>query len=263
MNRCKICDGGTELFDVVDFEKSCDITNVYPRGLRGTPVYYSRCRSCGFVFTDHFDGFNAQQWREKVYNEDYAAIDPEYREIRPRTNALLIELLLLGRKASTIGLDFGGGSGLTSELLMRKGWQFDSYDPFGTTRLDASRLGRYNVATAFEVFEHLPNPTAALSEILGKMSREKILIFIGTGVCDGRVDDRKRLMWWYAAPRNGHISLYSRRSLALLAARFSLQLFSPTLGSHFLTRGIDRLPLLLRFLAAKLAMKTRALAGEQ
>ena len=38
--------------------------------------------------------------------------------------------------------------------------------------------------------------------------------------------DQLRLHWWYAGPRNGHVSLYSRESLTILFQQLGLQLFS-------------------------------------
>jgi hypothetical protein len=36
--------------------------------------------------------------------------------------------------------------------------------------------------------------------------------------------EQLRLHWWYASPRNGHISLYSKRSLSLPFQKSELQL---------------------------------------
>lgn len=244
---CKICGGPTERFDVVDFEKTCSIPNTYPRGLSGTPVYYFRCTNCGLIFTDFFDAFTISDWQRQVYNSEYKYVDPEYDDARPRSNALYIELLLSGWKRRVMGLDFGGGNGLTAALLRQRGWQFDSYDPFGLTTITSSRIKKYNVTIALEVFEHLVDPVSELMRILDMMTSDKLLIIIGTGTTDGRVDDTRRLAWWYAAPRNGHISLYSRRSLIELARKFQLDCLSPSGGVHFISRGMSRASLLARF----------------
>jgi len=256
---CKICHGATERFDVVDFAKTCSVPDVYPRGLRGIPVYYCRCRACSFIFTDQFDDLAPEQWAEWVYNDEYDAVDPDYRHNRPRANARLIERFLLGRKHSTVGLDFGGGSGLTAELLARRGWQFDCYDPFGKTRLTPSRLQRYNVATAFEVFEHLTDPVTELASLLERMTNGALVILLGTGLSDGNVSVDTRLSWWYAAPRNGHISLFSRKSLASLAKRFALRHSSALGGLHLLTRGVAVQPLRIRLFAALCATRLESI----
>ena len=38
--------------------------------------------------------------------------------------------------------------------------------------------------------------------------------------------DQLGLGWWYAGPRNGHVSLYSRRSLTILVQKHGLGLVS-------------------------------------
>jgi pimeloyl-ACP methyl ester carboxylesterase len=153
---CKICGGDASLFDVLDFNKSCDST-LYPLGLSGIPVHYKRCHKCDFIFTDFFEGFAPEQWKRYVYNDDYIKVDPEYISIRPPRVAREIMAVLGDKKNSIIGLDYGGGNGFTTSLLRKDGWAFDSYDPFGHTDISPDRIGRYNFCSAMEVFEHLPS----------------------------------------------------------------------------------------------------------
>ena len=100
-----------------------------------------------------------------------------------------------------------------------------------------SNSGFYNVCSAFEVFEHLPNPVATIKQICDKCSSDKLIILIGTGSHDLFVNEQKRLSWWYAAPRNGHISLYSRVTLKLIGDMFGLSYISFSSGTHLLFRG--------------------------
>lgn len=255
---CKICGGDAQLFDVVDFKKCCNPT-LYPDGLAGVPVFYRCCRTCRFIFTTFFDGFTSDQWRSHVYNDEYAAVDPEYIEIRPRRNASEVESLLLGNQASTIALDYGGGNGMTAMLLRKKGWTYDAYDPFGFCDVEPERIGKYNFCSAFEVFEHSPDPISTLSEILRMTSPERLMIFVGTGVHDSEVRLDNRLAWWYAAPRNGHVSLYSRRALQLLGRRFGLGYVSVSRGTHLLLRGITRREALFSLVRSKILQKVRRL----
>jgi 2-polyprenyl-6-hydroxyphenyl methylase/3-demethylubiquinone-9 3-methyltransferase len=235
---CKICGAASAPFDVVDFNKSCD-ARLYPSGLCGVPVVYHRCPSCAFIFTGFFDGFTSDQWARHVYNADYVKVDPEYVDARPRTNARELQSFL-PRKEGVLGLDFGGGNGLTAALMRDAGRAFQSLDPFGYSDVSPQNAGHFNFCSAMEVFEHTPDPVAALKSILGMCTGERLIVFIGTAVHDGVVTDATRLAWWYAAPRNGHISLFSRAALARLGADFGLDYASITRGTHLLTRGVSR-----------------------
>ncbi|HEY3678832.1 MAG TPA: class I SAM-dependent methyltransferase, partial [Bradyrhizobium sp.] len=53
---CKICGGEASLYGVVDFHKSCNPALRTP--VAGVPVYYRRCATCGFLFTDAFDDWD-------------------------------------------------------------------------------------------------------------------------------------------------------------------------------------------------------------
>ena len=126
-SACKICGEATQLFDVVDLKKCCD-RRLYPLGLAGIPIFYRSCGSWNFVFTTFFDDFNSDQWRLHIYNDEYAEVDPEYVDVRPRRNASEVQLLLAGANRGTIGLDYGGGNGQTATMLRKEGWNFDTYD---------------------------------------------------------------------------------------------------------------------------------------
>lgn len=235
---CKVCGADADPFDVVDFRKTC-APSLYPNGLAMIPVMYRRCRKCRFIFTDFFDEFTAAQWRAHVYNAEYVQIDPDYASVRPRNNARELVSLLAGRKEQTVGLDYGGGNGRTAELMRENGWRFDSHDPYGKTSLTAAYRGRYNVCSAFEVFEHSTDPVGTLRHLLEQTNSDELMIFLGTGVHDHVVSERTRLSWWYVAPRNGHVSIYSRQSLISLGRAFGLTCTTlwPFRGTHLLTRG--------------------------
>ena len=50
--------------------------------------------------------------------------------------------------------------------------------------------------------------------------------------------DHQGLNWWYAGPRNGHVSLYSRASLERVVQPMGLTLRSFNEGFHMLFREI-------------------------
>jgi hypothetical protein len=235
VTACKLCGADSLPFDIIDFNRSCGGFTLTDAS--AIPIVYRRCSECEFIFTDCFDDFTPDMWRKYVYNEGYSRVDPEYKTVRPRINAHMLRTLLSGRKHSTIGLDYGGGNGTTSALLRSQGWVFDSYDPFDQTNMDAGRIGKYNFCSAIEVFEHSPNPIGSLQDILSKVSGGQTVIMIGTSLTDGVITDMLRLSWWYAAPRNGHVSLYSSKSLKTMASRFNLEFFTHGRGPHFLFRG--------------------------
>ena len=64
------------------------------------------------------------------------------------------------------------------------------------------------------------------------------VILFSTMLSDGNLEAGKKLGWWYAAPRNGHISLYSRESLSLLGAKHCVNFGSFSAGFHSFWRQI-------------------------
>ncbi len=238
LRACKICRSPSSRFDMLDFEKFVSPTP-FTRSLSCVPVIYWRCSQCRFIFTAFFDRFTPSLWSRHVYNDQYHVVDGEFAEIRPSLDAKAVQSYFPDLKDTAIGLDFGGGHGRTAQLLRDSGWTYDCHDPFGVDELQPERIGRYNLCTAFEVLEHLPDPVASLRTLLTNATPGPLILLVGTAVTDGSVSEATRLAWSYAGPRNGHISLFSRRSLEVLADQLGLLYTSCSPSTHALSRGHD------------------------
>lgn len=258
---CKVCAADAFLLGALDFQKSCN-SEPSSSGPVSVPVYYWRCRCCDFVFTKFFDRFLPEQWSNFVYNDDYyAAVDVDYNDLRPSVNARYVDSLLGGRKQTVLGLDYGGGNGRTADILQRQGYTYDTYDLYGTTCTAPERVGRYNFCSSFEVAEHTPDPQGFLRDIVSLASPDRLVILVTTLVHDGHIDNSGGIGWWYAAPRNGHISLHSRKSLQLLSRAFQLDCWSESAGMHLFSRGYTRGELWRFVTRAKVAQRVKTALG--
>ena len=234
---CPVCSCPTTLFDVVDFNKSCEEVKGKFLPSSGVPVEYVRCGGCGFVFAPLLAAWSDDEFLARIYNESYGEIDPDYLEARPQANADLLERIFGASSAQIRHLDYGGGNGRLSELLTARRWQSRSYDPFPAGSVTPETLGRFNLISVFEVFEHVPDVKALMRNLLVLMEEASLVLF-STWVSDGHIAPGGRLNWWYAAPRNGHISLFTRQSLKLLAEQNGLTFGSFNHVSHCFFRTL-------------------------
>jgi len=232
---CPVCGARCEPLGTVDFNKNCEEV----RGLRLPPagrlVAYVICPACNFSFAPEFAAWSAEDFAREIYNADYGSVDPDHADARPRANAESL-LATFGARGSTIRhLDYGGGAGLLSRLLGESGWDSTSYDPFFDDGARLDKLGTFRLITCFEVFEHVADVNG-LARNLSALLADDGLILFSTLVSDGELRRNQPVNWWYASPRNGHISLYSASSLNTLAKKygFSVASFSP--GMHMFWR---------------------------
>lgn len=234
---CPICDGTATIHDVVDFNKSCGEGSGMFLPRSGVPIDYSLCQRCGFCFAPEMHRWKPEEFAAKVYNEEYVTVDPDWIEVRPRGNAEHLVQMFGAASAGIRHLDYGGGIGLLSDLMQGAGWQSTSYDPFVDRDIRLDDFGKFDLITSFEVFEHVPDPTRLIAD-LARLLDDEGLIYFSTLVTEGHVVPGQPLTWWYAAPRNGHISLYSRKSLEILGAREGLRFGSFTTDLHVYFRRI-------------------------
>jgi SAM-dependent methyltransferase len=217
---CKCCGADARIYGAVEFNRTCEDHRgaVFPP--TGVDIPYHRCVQCGFLFTIAFDHFTPDDFQRHIYNASYILADPDFVERRPAANATLIHQNF-GHAASALRvLDYGGGNGVLAQRLRQLGFDHaETYDPF----YEGSRrpTGTFDLVTAFEVLEHTPTPRDTLADMASFLSRDGML-FCSTLMQPDSID-RERLNWWYAAPRNGHVSLYSGPALAALATCVGLR----------------------------------------
>lgn len=80
---------------------------------------------------------------------------------------------------------------------------------------------QYDIVTAFEVIEHVPDQSNLFTRLKSVCSDNGIIIFSTLIKEPALTHD-----WWYASPRNGHVSFHSTRSLHLLCQKNALHLTS-------------------------------------
>lgn len=233
---CPVCAAEAPLFDVVDFNRSCEELRGKVLPLAGEPVYYCLCRGCGYLFAPMFQDWTREQFLERIYNDDYVAVDPDYLAKRPQNSRELLNHLFGAHKESFVHLDFGGGDGHLSRLLCEDGWDSASWDPFFDpgSSLDGRR---FDLITAFEVFEHAPDPQQMMRQLVSAAHQGTFVLF-STLVHDNAVRVSERITWWYIGPRNGHVGAFSRYSLGLLGDQHGLKYHSFTENLHCYCRDL-------------------------
>lgn len=231
MIPCKICGTSSPLHGVADFNKSCEQNRGRFFPLSGVPIYYHRCPECGFLFTGHFDGWSREDWNREVYNDQYGTFDPDGADgSRARSNANLV-LTVVRDNGMTRVLDYGGGDGTLVASLP----EIDaiSYDPM---RDDPCPGGIFDLVTAFEVLEHTSTPIETTREALAFVGPSGAFL-LSTLTCDGLAP--MSMDHWYIAPRNGHVSIHTRKSLDLMFSALGWEVHHASEGLHFATRKAD------------------------
>lgn len=214
--HCRICD-------------AVSIPSFTARILGKYDAVYFRCGACGFMQTEE------PHWLAESYDTAINDIDlgPLHRAIAA---AGLIEGLLLScfdKDARFI--DHGGGYGLLVRLMRDRGFDFywrDRYcENLFARHFVANSGARYELLTAFEVFEHLADPLAEITTMLDCSDN----ILFSTLLLPQRAQPNAD--WWYFGPEHGqHIAFYTLPALRIVAGRFNLHLASDGTGMHLLSR---------------------------
>jgi len=234
---CQICDAPAPLCGVVDFHKSCLEQNGPSLPLAAVPVYYRHCENCGFLFSDSLKTWNKEDFIHHIYNDQYHTVDPDYVETRSKVNTDLILALFKRNLKDLYFIDYGCGNGSLGQKLRLQGCRLDDLDPFAEKQMLPAKTA--DVVTAFELLEHSNTPKKTVESITSYVKDDGIIVFstllqpskfnpLGT---DG-------LNWWYIAPRNGHVSIYSETSLSLIFAQVGFQLTSLNRNLHLAYRKL-------------------------
>jgi len=206
---CKLCGGATRPFGEL-------IVLGHHR------ARYLRCEACGYVFVE------APDWLDEAYADHAITALDTGIVVRNLWLADAVDALLRWRfRKVRTALDYGAGTGLFVRLMRDRGHDFRWSDPYCENLFawgfEAEADTRYDLATCFEVAEHLTDPLPAFHELT---ERAPILIFTTELLPESNPRPGE---WHYYAPEAGqHVGFFTQASLRALAKK---------LGRHFASDG--------------------------
>lgn len=215
--KCKICSSET------DFFSEAEILFKYK-------IKYYNCPNCGFVQTE------APYWLEEAYSSainhsDIGLLKRNLDYTKAAKNALSRYF-----KTDSNFVDYGAGYGVFVRMMRDFGYRFFWSDKYcenlfaAEFESDKSGIEKFDALTAFEVFEHLENPVIEVEEML-KFSDN---IFFSTFLFP-ETKPKPDEWWYYALDHGQHLSLYSRKSLEVLAAKFNKNFYTNGKNVHIFT----------------------------
>ncbi len=202
--NCKIC--GTQTTTAF----SAKVLNKYD-------VNYFKCGNCGYLFTEK------PYWLDEAYKNPINISDTGIMMRNIYFSKIVSSIIYFCFDKSAKYLDYAGGYGIFTRLMRDIGFDFYWHDDY-TTNLLARGFEksepRYELLTAFEVFEHFDKPVDELE----KMVKLSDSILFSTVTLPQEIPQKD---WWYYAFEHGqHISFYSEKTLKTLSQKFDMNFYS-------------------------------------
>ncbi len=199
---CRACGGNAVLHSVLDFNMR-DVG--VGQALSGAPVYYRRCSSCGFIFTDAFDSWQPFEFQRHVYNEDFFIEDPGFLLERPARRAVELAEFFPARGRLSI-LDFGGLNHQTAKGLVASGFlRVGCIDVLGSGQPRAE--GKFDIVSCCDLLERAPNVREVMHELSSHVDDGGVII------CATLMQDHSGRTF---GPRQGHIAQFSPAAIVAL-----------------------------------------------
>ena len=186
-------------------------------------VDYFKCSNCGFIQTEK------PYWLNEAYGNAITDLDIGLVSRNLIYSDLLEKIIKNNFNYKGKFLDYAGGYGLFVRLMRDKGFDFYWEDKYCKNifakNFDVHGLkkkNRFDLITAFELFEHLANP---INELKKMLKYSDVIIFSTELQPEKKINNAND--WWYFAQETGqHISFYSKETLQYIANNNSLFLYS-------------------------------------
>lgn len=186
-------------------------------------VSYFKCPNCEFIQTEK------PFWFDEAYNNAITDLDVGLVSRNLSFSNVIENIIKNNFDVSGKFLDYAGGYGLFVRLMRDKGFDFYREDKYCKNifakNYDLEDLGvknKFELVTAFEVFEHLEDP---LMEI------EKMFKYSDTVIFSTELQPSQNIKsneeWWYFTPETGqHIAFYSAKTLEYIAEKLHFSFYS-------------------------------------
>ena len=216
--KCKICSHETHRIF------TAKILNKYD-------VQYYYCNYCAFLQTEE------PYWLKEAYGISISITDTGIMSRNIGSSKITATILYFLFKKFDKFLDYEGDCGIFTRLMRDIGFDFYWHDPHSTNLLARgfeikSKNYKYELVTAFEVFEHFAEP---IKEIESMMQFSDNILF-STDLLPFTLPKPEE--WWYYALESGqHISFYSYRTLKFIAQKYNMNFYSNGRNIHMFTKN--------------------------
>jgi hypothetical protein len=204
--HCRLCDGAlTQRFSL--------------RLLGQQDVRYFVCAKCGSLQTE------LPSWLEQAYGQNLSSLDTGAAQRNLKNMAACYTVARVLKLTRLV--DMGGGDGLLCRLLRDHGLRCFVRDKYARATyaqgFDRPDFDVPDMVSAFEVFEHLPQPALELEQFFAQTPQ---VVLISTELYNGQDAN-----WPYLAPESGqHVFFYTKAALEHVAQRYGYKL---VLGGSF------------------------------
>lgn len=218
---CKICESESRLL----FNSKTTILQRYE-------IDYYQCSACGFIQTE------SPYWLNEAYASAITSLDIGLVGRNINVSRQVSSLILSHFDKNAAFLDYGGGYGMLVRIMRDYGFDYYRFDTYCDNifakhfDLEDSTVKKFELLTAFELFEHLDNPM----EELEKMLQLSDSVFFSTELIPNRKLESARDWWYFTQETGQHIALYSEESLRRLAQKFNCNFYSDGHTLHLITR---------------------------